>query len=1194
MTDTFTNTTSPPAAKPSPVVTEQKPVVPKRSSSLNWRRWLITGGILVIVFLLLWWVGWPAFNYFRTGEQVAAPTVTQTVREVLTRPGAAVLGDSLAIRTIVGTGERGDQGEQGEEGPPGPQGEDGPPGPIGPPGVQGEQGVVGATGLTGNSGNTGSQGPQGPAGPTGPAGSGCAGDTCFLQNGNSFGSTAVLGTNDGFGLAFETGGTQRAIFDTSGNLTLNQGNLFVNGGGAFGNSSLANVTQNVLEVNLSGVSAIEGGNRRGLQIDMDYNPSGGDGTQQVRGAQIVLDVGEGDGTNINVARGLGININNRSTGELSFYNAIFSFNENFGTVNSRFAPTYVETHNYGSFIGDDISTAAFRIDNQAGGVLPEHYGLTGYTVNRGEAQGNLTGVYAFAGNEGGGTVGSNIIGVRVDANNQVGSTITDNLIGSQVRVTNIGTTTDLVGLEVDVNNVTDGVASNMYGIHIANVAGTSVSDSSYGIFVDTVFGGATNHYGLFLEGVDTIGSGNNASLWVDSGMARFAPATTTSPSLRLASSGGTNISSPVSGDLWWNGTNLYFFDGSVNVDLLAGGGGPCATCFVTGGNTFGAAAVLGTNDTETLSFETDGTTAMTINTTQQVGIGTTDPGTFLLKVQGDVGITTDGSSTVDPAILGFTDFEGGDAARFQFGDEFNAVRNAHSNAMDIIAWHTLRLLGNNDGLPPDFSAISDVGVQVLNTLADTPALWVTGAGSQTANLLEFTNDSFTVLSAVDASGNFIGPLGLSSAPSFTFLGDTDTGMYQSPGFADTISFATNGTFAAGITASGGLNIGETPDSHVSSLYVIGQGANQTTAEFENAVTDGIGLRVTAGDTSSGLLIDFQDADFVSVGSITHDGDNTAYNTTSDRNLKTNIESSRLTLNDLMRIQIVDYNWKSNPDKAKSHGVIAQDLFEIYPDAVTPASSGSRYWQVDYSKLVPLAIKGIQDQQSQIQALRSQVETNALASELASMSQLARWNYGIWRFVGEVVFEARTSFLASVEFISEVMFRGPVAFASRVGFGDRVTFGDRDMAGTVVIQPGQISAQVVFNKAFAKSPVVTATPQNFAVPVAIEQLSTSGFWIELNEPLDEPVTVSWTAIAVDNPATITNSAQQAAPTPSPSPTIVSSPVPEATPTPSPSSTPSPSPTVTTEPETSPDPSPNLSPEPSPSFEPTPDPSPIPEP
>lgn len=50
-----------------------------------------------------------------------------------------------------------------------------------------------------------------------------------------------------------------------------------------------------------------------------------------------------------------------------------------------------------------------------------------------------------------------------------------------------------------------------------------------------------------------------------------------------------------------------------------------ANAFIQNGNTFGALAVLGTNDSFGLSFETNNNRAITIDTSQNVGIGTTAP-----------------------------------------------------------------------------------------------------------------------------------------------------------------------------------------------------------------------------------------------------------------------------------------------------------------------------------------------------------------------------------------------------------------------------------------------------------------------------------------------------------------------------------------------------------------------------------------
>ncbi len=130
-------------------------------------------------------------------------------------------------------------------------------------------------------------------------------------------------------------------------------------------------------------------------------------------------------------------------------------------------------------------------------------------------------------------------------------------------------------------------------------------------------------------------------------------ATSSYASLNLASSAATNPSAPTSGDLWWNGTNLYFFDGSTNQDLLVGGG-PGGGLFTDGGAVTyltsltddlalggtdstapfffdeSAELLILTNTTAGLSFrvndEASDTTPFVIDADGNVGIGTTTPG----------------------------------------------------------------------------------------------------------------------------------------------------------------------------------------------------------------------------------------------------------------------------------------------------------------------------------------------------------------------------------------------------------------------------------------------------------------------------------------------------------------------------------------------------------------------------------------
>ncbi len=56
------------------------------------------------------------------------------------------------------------------------------------------------------------------------------------------------------------------------------------------------------------------------------------------------------------------------------------------------------------------------------------------------------------------------------------------------------------------------------------------------------------------------------------GKVQTLAATTSDASINIADSVATDPTSPVTGDLWWNATNLWFYDGAVSHDLLNGGG----------------------------------------------------------------------------------------------------------------------------------------------------------------------------------------------------------------------------------------------------------------------------------------------------------------------------------------------------------------------------------------------------------------------------------------------------------------------------------------------------------------------------------------------------------------------------------------------------------------------------------------------
>lgn len=121
---------------------------------------------------------------------------------------------------------------------------------------------------------------------------------------------------------------------------------------------------------------------------------------------------------------------------------------------------------------------------------------------------------------------------------------------------------------------------------------------------------------------------------------------------------------------------------------------------------------------------------------------------------GDIEISTDGSNTSNPRRVGFTDLSSGEAMRVTFGDDANALQSQYGGALDLYAFHTIRLMGNRASLSaPSYSFTSNVGVQVINTVAAEAALAIDGASAQTGDLLQLRNNSGTPLTVFDNVGN---------------------------------------------------------------------------------------------------------------------------------------------------------------------------------------------------------------------------------------------------------------------------------------------------------------------------------------------------------------------------------------------------------------------------------------------------------
>lgn len=113
------------------------------------------------------------------------------------------------------------------------------------------------------------------------------------------------------------------------------------------------------------------------------------------------------------------------------------------------------------------------------------------------------------------------------------------------------------------------------------------------------------------------------------------------------------------------------------------------------------------------------------------------------------------------------------------------------------------------------------------------------------------------------------------------------------------------------------------------------------------------------------------------GNIVAYGEVTAYSS-SDIRLKTNIKELKA-INTLRKINTFEYDWteealslKTNKNK-HDYGIIAQELIEIIPEAVTTNMYDKGYYGINYVKLIPFTISAIKEVDDEVTTLKNRVK-----------------------------------------------------------------------------------------------------------------------------------------------------------------------------------------------------------------------------
>ena len=168
---------------------------------------------------------------------------------------------------------------------------------------------------------------------------------------------------------------------------------------------------------------------------------------------------------------------------------------------------------------------------------------------------------------------------------------------------------------------------------------------------------------------------------------------------------------------------------------------------------------------------------------------------------------------------------------------------------------------------------------------------------------------------------------------------------------------TTATFTQAMTldSSGNLLVGGTSQIGKISGY------------FDGATVSGVGLQTSKVTTGSNFIV-FNNSSGATAGYINHNGTTTVnYVTSSDYRLKINIVDAPS--GNIDDIKVRSFDWIADGSH-QEYGMVAQELLEVAPYAVSKPENPDEMMGVDYSKLVPMMVKEIQDLKQRIKTLEN--------------------------------------------------------------------------------------------------------------------------------------------------------------------------------------------------------------------------------
>jgi hypothetical protein len=351
---------------------------------------------------------------------------------------------------------------------------------------------------------------------------------------------------------------------------------------------------------------------------------------------------------------------------------------------------------------------------------------------------------------------------------------------------------------------------------------------------------------------------------------------------------------------------------------------------------------------DTIAFTEGGAESMRIDSSGNVGVGTTTPSAFGAKLA----IYSAASSTANIQITNPS-----------VGTGTIGIAAASGN-FKIYNSYASGTLASGVGIDIDLNGNVGIGVTSTTYKLDVkPASLGNTAGNTTLGLNIQTNtggnnDEFQILWQRKISTTGWSNADLILRRSVDSTANQSTLKFGVDVSGGTFQFDTAGTERMRIDSSGNLLVGQTT-----------VGTQDLNSYSFNVSTGAIAQNHITGTGSGASYTVFAYASTV-IGSITQSGTTAVlYNVTSDQRLKENIQDAESASALIDALQVRQFDWKSD-NTHQRYGFIAQELVTVAPEAVHQPADPEEMMAVDYSKLVPMLVKEIQSLRKRLTALES--------------------------------------------------------------------------------------------------------------------------------------------------------------------------------------------------------------------------------